>query len=142
MDPASMAAGAVHGGRALRRCLDGADVHRRDAVGVQRAEALEEHLRRGEPTARAPAVQREADDQRHRLVDQEPIGLVVAGEVEPSVLVEMVMTRSYTRSTDGARSMSEPMTEEPMRTLIKGGTIVNADATTRADVLVDGEKIA
>ena len=29
-----------------------------------------------------------------------------------------------------------------MRTLIKGGTIVNADATTRADVLVDGETIA
>src|SRR6476660_3329682 len=29
-----------------------------------------------------------------------------------------------------------------MRTLIKGGTIVNADATSRADVLVDGEKIA
>jgi dihydropyrimidinase len=29
-----------------------------------------------------------------------------------------------------------------MRTLIKGGTIVNADATTRADVLVDGEAIA
>src|SRR5688572_22686364 len=30
----------------------------------------------------------------------------------------------------------------PMRTLIKGGTIVNADATTPADVLVDGERIA
>ena len=29
-----------------------------------------------------------------------------------------------------------------MRTLIKGGTIVNADATTRADILVDGERIA
>ena len=29
-----------------------------------------------------------------------------------------------------------------MRTLIKGGTIVNADATTSADVLVDGERIA
>ena len=29
-----------------------------------------------------------------------------------------------------------------MRTLIKGGTIVNADATVRADVLVDGETIA
>jgi dihydropyrimidinase len=29
-----------------------------------------------------------------------------------------------------------------MRTLIKNGTIVNADATTRADLLVDGEKIA
>src|SRR6266511_3318921 len=29
-----------------------------------------------------------------------------------------------------------------MRTLIKNGTIVNADATTRADVLVDGERIA
>ena len=29
-----------------------------------------------------------------------------------------------------------------MRTLITGGTIVNADATTRADVLVDGEKVA
>ncbi|HEU5326247.1 MAG TPA: dihydropyrimidinase [Candidatus Limnocylindria bacterium] len=29
-----------------------------------------------------------------------------------------------------------------MRTLIKGGTVVNADATTRADVLVDGERIA
>ena len=29
-----------------------------------------------------------------------------------------------------------------MRTLIKGGTIVNADATTPADVLVDGEKVA
>ncbi len=29
-----------------------------------------------------------------------------------------------------------------MRTLIKGGTIVNADATTAADVLVDGERIA
>ncbi|MEO8638787.1 MAG: dihydropyrimidinase [Chloroflexota bacterium] len=29
-----------------------------------------------------------------------------------------------------------------MRTLIKNGTIVNADATSRADVLVDGEKIA
>jgi dihydropyrimidinase len=29
-----------------------------------------------------------------------------------------------------------------MRTLIKNGTIVNADATTRADVLIDGEKIA
>jgi len=29
-----------------------------------------------------------------------------------------------------------------MRTLIKNGTIVNADATTQADVLVDGEKIA
>ena len=29
-----------------------------------------------------------------------------------------------------------------MRTLIKGGTIVNADATTVADVLVDGERIA
>jgi dihydropyrimidinase len=28
-----------------------------------------------------------------------------------------------------------------MRTLITGGTIVNADATTRADVLVDGEKV-
>ena len=33
-------------------------------------------------------------------------------------------------------------TEERMRTLIKGGTIVNADATTSADVLVDGERIA
>ncbi len=29
-----------------------------------------------------------------------------------------------------------------MRTLIKGGTIVNADATARADVLVEGERIA
>ena len=29
-----------------------------------------------------------------------------------------------------------------MRTLIKGGTIVNADSVTRADVLVDGEVIA
>jgi len=29
-----------------------------------------------------------------------------------------------------------------MRTLIKGGTIVNADASTRADILVDGERIA
>ena len=29
-----------------------------------------------------------------------------------------------------------------MRTLIKGGTIVNADATARADVLIDGETIA
>jgi dihydropyrimidinase len=29
-----------------------------------------------------------------------------------------------------------------MRTLIRNGTIVNADATTRADVLVDGEAIA
>jgi dihydropyrimidinase len=29
-----------------------------------------------------------------------------------------------------------------MRTLIKNGTIVNADATTRADILVDGERIA
>jgi dihydropyrimidinase len=29
-----------------------------------------------------------------------------------------------------------------MRTLIKGGTIVNADATSVADVLVDGERIA
>jgi dihydropyrimidinase len=29
-----------------------------------------------------------------------------------------------------------------MRTLIKGGTIVNADATTAADVLVDAERIA
>jgi dihydropyrimidinase len=29
-----------------------------------------------------------------------------------------------------------------MRTLITGGTIVNADATTAADVLVDGERIA
>jgi dihydropyrimidinase len=29
-----------------------------------------------------------------------------------------------------------------MRTLIKGGTIVNADATTPADVLVDGDRIA
>jgi dihydropyrimidinase len=29
-----------------------------------------------------------------------------------------------------------------MRTLITGGTIVNADATTQADVLVDGETVA
>jgi dihydropyrimidinase len=29
-----------------------------------------------------------------------------------------------------------------MRTLIKHGTIVNADATTRADLLIDGERIA
>ncbi len=29
-----------------------------------------------------------------------------------------------------------------MRTLIKNGTVVNADATSRADVLVDGERIA
>src|SRR5207249_2325881 len=29
-----------------------------------------------------------------------------------------------------------------MRTLVSNGTIVNADATTRADVLVDGERIA
>ena len=29
-----------------------------------------------------------------------------------------------------------------MRTLIKGGTVVNADATARSDVLVDGEQIA
>jgi N-carbamoylputrescine amidase len=29
-----------------------------------------------------------------------------------------------------------------MRTLIKGGTIVNADVTTSGDVLVDGERIA
>jgi len=28
-----------------------------------------------------------------------------------------------------------------MRTLIKGGTIINADTTTRADVLVDRERI-
>src|SRR6188474_3738105 len=32
--------------------------------------------------------------------------------------------------------------EESMRTLITGGTIVNADATTQADVLVDGETVA
>jgi dihydropyrimidinase len=32
--------------------------------------------------------------------------------------------------------------EESMRTLITGGTIVNADATTKADVLVDGETVA
>src|SRR5258708_38918432 len=31
--------------------------------------------------------------------------------------------------------------EVRMRTLIKGGTIVNADATTSADVLVDGEVV-
>ena len=30
----------------------------------------------------------------------------------------------------------------PMSTLIKGGTIVNADSTTQADVLVEGERIA
>ncbi len=29
-----------------------------------------------------------------------------------------------------------------MRTLIKNGTIVNADATTRADILIDGEQVA
>ncbi|MEP7083061.1 MAG: amidohydrolase family protein, partial [Chloroflexota bacterium] len=29
-----------------------------------------------------------------------------------------------------------------MRTLIKGGTVVNADSSTAADVLVDGERIA
>ncbi len=29
-----------------------------------------------------------------------------------------------------------------MRTLIKNGTIINADSTTRADVLIDGERIA
>ncbi len=29
-----------------------------------------------------------------------------------------------------------------MRTLIKGGTVVNADSSTSADVLVDGERIA
>jgi dihydropyrimidinase len=29
-----------------------------------------------------------------------------------------------------------------MRTLIRGGTVVNADATTAADILVDGERIA
>ena len=28
-----------------------------------------------------------------------------------------------------------------MRTLIKGGTVINADSTTRADVLIDGERI-
>src|ERR671918_116542 len=38
--------------------------------------------------------------------------------------------------------MPQPTTEEPMRTLIKGGTIVNADATTPADVVIDGEKVA
>src|SRR5918996_5228594 len=37
---------------------------------------------------------------------------------------------------------TEPTTEGPMRTLISGGTIVNADASTPADVLVDGERIA
>src|SRR5688500_11947192 len=39
-------------------------------------------------------------------------------------------------------SLRNDPTEEPMRTLIKGGTIVNADVSTAADVLVDGERIA
>src|SRR5688500_17801771 len=39
-------------------------------------------------------------------------------------------------------SLRNDPTEEPMRTLIKGGTIVNADVSPAADVLVDGERIA
>src|SRR5215213_667443 len=40
-----------------------------------------------------------------------------------------------------ARLAPELSEEDRMRTLISGGTVVNADASTLADVLVDGETI-
>src|SRR5687767_15302871 len=51
-------------------------------------------------------------------------------------------TRPRRPSALGLRPCQSYDGEHWMRTLIKGGTIVNADATTPADVLVDGERIA
>ena len=74
---------AVDRGRALGGRLDLGHVHRGQRSGVERAEPLAKHLRRGEgPLHRHLLVEREADQQRHRLFHEEPIGLVVAGEVQ------------------------------------------------------------
>ena len=152
------------------------------AFGVERPEALAQHLRRGEgPLHRHLLVEREADEQRHRLSHQEPIGLVVAGEMEAVRLIACMARRVMALASSGESSSTVVAIRLPsadisptmiphrsrrasehgcpaicdrrvrvasttrgygMRTLIKGGTIVNADATTPADVLVDGERIA
>ena len=70
-------------GRALGGRLDIGHVHGGQRIGVQRAEPLAQHLRRGErPLHGHLLIEREADQQRHRLFHKEPIGLVVAGEMQ------------------------------------------------------------
>ena len=74
---------AVDCGRALGGRLDLGDVHGGKRIGVEGAEPLTQHLRRGEgPLHRHLLVEGEADQKRHRLFHEEPIGLVVAGEVQ------------------------------------------------------------
>ena len=55
-----------------------------DGVHGERPEPLAQHVRSHERLLdRHLLVEREADQQRERVVDQQPVGLVVAGEVQP-----------------------------------------------------------
>src|SRR5688500_13149492 len=66
-------------GRSLERTLVNAGVVRR----VDAAESIEQHLRSGERLLHGNLlVEREADEQRHRVGGEQPIGVVVSGEVE------------------------------------------------------------
>ena len=59
-------------------------IHRRDPPGVERADpALQLERARERLLYGNLLVEREADQQRERLVDEQPVGLVVAGEAEP-----------------------------------------------------------
>jgi hypothetical protein len=73
----------VDRGRPLRRGFEPGEVHLGELARADRAEPLEEHLRPGECLLnRNLLVEREADEQRHRVAHEEPIGLVVSGEVQ------------------------------------------------------------
>jgi hypothetical protein len=63
---------------------DGLEVGGRQRGGVERAQALPQHQRSGESLLHGDLlVEREADQQRHRIRGDQRVGLVGVGEVEP-----------------------------------------------------------
>jgi hypothetical protein len=87
-------------GRRLQPCL----VDRRQLGRIERAEPLEQHPRTGEGLLhRDLLVEREADEQRHRLGDEQAVGLVVAGEVESIGRHARIVARTMPFSREVAR---------------------------------------
>jgi hypothetical protein len=67
-------------------CLDLVGAHRRDRLGVERsAEALLQGERAPErPPHGDLLVEQHPDEECERVLDQQPVGLCVAGDREPS----------------------------------------------------------
>src|SRR5205823_7830554 len=105
---------AMHGRLLTEGLLDAARVGGRDALRVERAEAPLELERPGERSRHGHLlVEREADEQRERLTRDQPVRLVVVGEVQPvgrghGAILDQALTSANSRTSARALARWRP----------------------------------